>query len=113
MAAPHVSALAGILRSINPRLSRTAIRDRIRASGSHFAAQTAELGSGLPNARTAVDQTIAQTPNKLAPLFAMYSSGRLDYFYTTVPQMAAAAAWGTLRPVNATQGSAYVSVGTA
>src|SRR5690606_18369807 len=72
MAAPHVSALAGILRSINPRLSRTAIRDRIRASGSHFSNQTPELGSGMPNARTAVDQTIAQTPNKLAPLFSMY-----------------------------------------
>ncbi|GMU46483.1 MAG: hypothetical protein AMXMBFR26_12650 [Porticoccaceae bacterium] len=113
MAAPHVSALAGILRSINPRLSRTAIRDRIRASGSHFSNQTPELGSGMPNALTAVDQTIAQTPNKLAPLFSMYSSGRLDYFYTTVPQMAAAAAWGTLRPVNTTQGSAYVSVGAA
>ena len=48
-------ALGGILRSINPRLSRTAIRDRIRASGSHYAAQTAALGSGLPNARTAGD----------------------------------------------------------
>jgi hypothetical protein len=113
MAAPHVSALAGILRSINPRLSRAAIQDRIRASGSDSAAPTSAVGSGMPNARTAVDQTITQTPNKLAPLFAMYSSGRLDYFYTTVPQMAAAAAWGTLRPVNTTQGSAYVSVGTA
>ncbi|HEX4881687.1 MAG TPA: S8 family serine peptidase [Porticoccaceae bacterium] len=112
MAAPHVSALAGILRSINPRLSRTAIRDRIRASGSDFSNQTPALGSGMPNARTAVDQTIAQTLNKLTPLFSMYSSGRLDYFYTTVPQMAAAAAWGTLRPVNSTAGTSYASVGT-
>ena len=115
MAAPHVSALAGILRSINPRLSRNAIRDRIRASGSHYAAQTPQLGSGLPNARTAVDQTIAQTPNKLAPLFSMYSSGRLDYFYTTVPEMARAAALGTLKPINFVSDPStvsYVSVGT-
>jgi hypothetical protein len=109
MAAPHVSALAGILRSINPRLSRTAIRDRIRASGSHYAAQTPQLGSGLPNARTAVDQTIAQTPNKLAPLFSMYSSGRLDYFYTTVPQMAAVASWGSLPPLAYSFASRYLS----
>ena len=113
MAAPHVSALAGILRSINPRLSRATIQDRIRASGSDSAAPTSALGSGMPNARTAVDQTIALTPNKLAPLFSMYSAGRLDYFYTSVPQMAAAAAWGTLLPVNNTQGSQYDSVGTA
>jgi hypothetical protein len=115
MAAPHVSALAGILRSINPRLSWTAIRDRIRASGSHYPPQTAELGSGMPNARTAVDQTIAQTPNKLTPLFSMYSSGRLDYFYTTVPQMARAAALGTLKPSNfvlSPSTISYASVGT-
>ncbi len=115
MAAPHVSALAGILRSINPRLSWTAIRDRIRASGSHYAAQTPDLGSGMPNARTAVDQTIAQTPNKLAPLFSMYSTGRLDYFYTTVPQMARAAALGTLKPSNFVSYPStisYASVGT-
>ncbi len=110
MATPHISALAGILRSINPRLSRTAIKDLIRASGSHYAAQTAQLGSGLPNARTAVDQTIAQTPNRLTPLFSMYSTGRLDYFYTTVPQMGSAASLGTLRPVNtASLDSRYVS----
>ncbi|MFZ5652780.1 MAG: S8 family serine peptidase [Pseudomonadota bacterium] len=109
MATPHVSALAGILRSINPRLSRTAIQDRIRASGSHYPPQTAELGSGLPNARTAVDQTIAQTPNKLTPLFSMYSSGRLDYFYTTVPQMAAVASWGSLPPLAYSFATRYAS----
>lgn len=112
MATPHISALAGILRSINPRLSRDSIKDLIRASGSHYTAQTAQLGSGLPNARTAVDQTIAQTPNKLTPLFVLYSSGRLDYFYTSVPQMGAAATWGTLRPANdPTLGSRYVPTG--
>lgn len=99
MAAPHISALAGIVRSVNPQLSRDSIKNLIRSSGSHYAAQTSQLGAGLPNARIAVDQAIAQTPNRLTPLFSMYSAERRDYFYTTVPQMAAAASWGTLQPV--------------
>jgi hypothetical protein len=31
-------------------------------------------------------------------MFAFYSWGRDDYFYTTVPQMASAALWGTMMP---------------
>lgn len=113
MAAPHVSALAGILRSINPRLSRDSIKDVIRLSGSHYYFQSSQWGSGLPNARSAVDRAIAQTPNRLAPLFSMYSYGRLDYFYTSVPQMGAAASWGSLRPVNtASLDSRYYTAGS-
>lgn len=96
MAAPHISALAGILRSINPRLSRTAIADNIRTAGSHHSNPTVFYGHGLPNAYTAVSTTVAQTTNRLTPLFSMYSSKRKDYFYTTVPQMAAAASYGTM-----------------
>lgn len=100
MAAPHISALAGILRSINPRLPHNEIQNIIRASGTHQASPTAQLGSGLAQADIAVNDAITQTTNRLTPLFSLYSSDRLDYFYTTVPQMAAAATWGTLRPVN-------------
>lgn len=109
MAAPHVSALAGILRSVNSRLSRDTIKNLIRSSSSHYLYPSDILGVGLPNARTAVDQAIAQTPNKLAPLFSMYSPGRLDYFYTTVPQMGSAASWGTLAPVNSPSTSSRYS----
>lgn len=113
MAAPHVAALAGILRSVNPRLSRDSIKDVIRLSGSHYYFSNSQWGSGLPNARSAVDQAIAQTPNRLAPLFSMYSYGRLDYFYTSVPQMGAAASWGSLRPVNtASLDSRYYTAGS-
>lgn len=105
MAAPHISALAGILRSVNPRLSRSTIMQIIRASGSHASQPNAQRGYGLPNAQTAVNQAISQTTNKLTPLFSMYSGQRQDYFYTTVPQMASAASWGTLQPVN-TSGTA-------
>jgi subtilisin family serine protease len=114
MSAPHVSALAGIVRSVNPRLFRDTIKSLIRSSGSHYASQTGQLGAGLPNARLAVDLAIAQTPNRLTPLFSMYSGERLDYFYTTVPQMGAAASWGSLQPVNTpSESSRYVPAGGA
>jgi len=113
MAAPHVSALAGILRSINPRLSKDSIKSIIRASGDMASLPTSQFGYGRPNARTAVDSTIAQTPNRLTPLFSFYSSGRSDYFYTTVPQMAAAATWGQILPNNGGTATAnrYVPTG--
>ena len=98
MAAPHVSALAGILRSINPRLSKDTIKTYIRYSGSNASAPNFAVGYGMPNALTAVNTLVAVTPNRLTPLFAFYSDTRRDYFYTTIPQMAVAAAYGTLAP---------------
>lgn len=99
MAAPHVSALAGILRSVNPRLSKDAINSVIRSSGTHATMPSGIVGYGMPNARAAVDLALAQTPSsRLTPLFSFYSASRLDYFYSTVPQMAAAALYGTLAP---------------
>jgi len=112
MAAPHVAALAGMLRSINPRLSYSAVRSIIRASGNLAAAPTVQLGSGMPNARTAVDAVVAQTPNRLTPLFALVSDGRRDYFYTTAPQMASAALHGSLRPMVSPYNHLYVPVTT-
>lgn len=100
MAAPHVSALAGILRSINPRLSKDSIKAIIRNSGTLASSPTALLGHGVPRSNLAVNQIVSQTPNRLTPLFSLYSVSRQDYFYTTVPQMANAAIWGTLKPAN-------------
>lgn len=111
MAAPHVSALAGILRSINPRLSKDSIKTIIRQTASHAASPTEQLGSGMPNARAAVDRALYLTPtSRLTPLFSFYSSSRLDYFYTTVPQMGTAALYGSLEPrrPQAADGSHYV-----
>lgn len=113
-AAPHVSALAGILRSINPRLSKDSVKSIILASSDRASLPTSQSGYGLPNARVAVDSTIAQTPNRLTPLFSFYSTGRSDYFYTTVPQMASAATWGQILPNNGGTATAnrYVPTGT-
>lgn len=101
MATPHVSALAGLLRAAYPRLSADQIKAKIQASGSLAAmsSRTAEEGWGMPDANKAVDAVLALNPKRLTPLFAMYSAVREDYFYTTVPQMAAAARQGSLRPM--------------
>lgn len=101
-AAPHITALAGLLRSTHPRLSRDTVEDIIRASGSFSGYPSAEYGYGMPNANTAVNLITNYNPKRLTPLFAFYSSGREDYFYSTSPQMASAARAGTLRPSHAT-----------
>jgi serine protease len=98
MAAPHVTALAGLVRSVNPRLSYLQVSNVIRQSGNLANQRTDELGYGLPNAATAVAAAVATNINKLTPLFSFYSASRSDSFYTTVPQMANAAMDGTLKP---------------
>jgi serine protease len=100
MAAPHVSALAGLVRSVNPLLSADQVRQIIRNSGNQASAstKTVDLGWGLPDASKAVDAALATNPTRLTPLFSFYSADRADSFYTTVPQMARAAIGGTLAP---------------
>jgi hypothetical protein len=98
MAAPHISALAGLVRSIHPLLSASRVREIIQNSGNLSGQRTNELGAGLPNALTAVNAAIAANPRRLTPLFSFYSPERIDSFYTTVPQMAAVALSGTLKP---------------
>jgi serine protease len=105
-ATPYVSGLAGLIRSINPRLPRATVYSLIRASSGQSA--NAEMGSGVPNALNAVNAAIAQTPNRLTPLFSLWSVGRSDYFYTTSPQMAMSAWYGFLPPVN-NQNAGYIS----
>ena len=53
---------------------------------------------------------MAETNGRLIPLLAMYSSTAEDYFYTTVPQMALAAHYGTLSPFSV-YGTTYAFVG--
>lgn len=99
MAAPHVTALAGLLRSAKPLANYQTIRQNIR--NSSYNPGVTGFGYGLPNATSALNLTIgspASATNRLTPLFAMYSSAREDSFYTSVPQMAATAKAGTLEP---------------
>lgn len=98
MAAPHLSALAGLARSVNPRLTAIELRQLIRQSGNLASQVTSELGYGMPNALVAVNAATATNPSRLAPLFSFYSPTRNDSFYTTSPQMANAALDGALMP---------------
>lgn len=112
MAAPHVSAMAGILRSINPRMTSSFMNTLIRATGTNVLSPNAVIGSGLPRVDIAAAYIVNNTPNRLTPLFTQFSWGRRDFLMTTVPQMASAATWGTLQPANYTGTSyRYVSAG--
>jgi len=114
MAAPFISALGGMLRSINPRMSANQIKTYIRNTGNWASQPNSVYGYGMPDAASAAIQVANATTNRLAPLFSLYSSGRLDYFYSTVPQMGSTAACGFLRPrVGGTAAqNFYTSAGT-
>lgn len=102
MAAPHISALAGLVWSVKPRATANDVRTIIRNSGNNAAnnqiSPNAEIGYGLPNANSAVTAALASNPTRLTPLFSYYSYWRSDSLYTTVPHMARSAAMGMLRP---------------
>lgn len=113
MAAPHVTALAGLMRSLNPVVRAEGVRATIRRYSSMWASKTAEYGSGLPDAQLAVDSIKQSNSGPLIPLYSFYSADRSDSFYTTAPQMASAALAGTLYPAtpglpeNKRYGSSY------
>jgi subtilisin family serine protease len=96
MATPFVTGLAGLMRSANPLLSANDIRTRILYTASNAAAPNQQIGFGVPNAWVAVYASLPS--NRLTPLFAFWGSETVNYFYTTVPQMGAAAVEGTLPP---------------
>src|SRR5690606_24341563 len=72
MAAPHISALAGMLRSINPRLSHPSIQNVIRSSGTLAGSPTSIEGHGMVDASSAVTTLIGMTSNRLTPLFSQF-----------------------------------------
>lgn len=109
MAAPHVTALAGILRSINPLMGREDIHRTMGKKSSLWPTGSVALGVGMPDAAAAVDLALAGT-NRLTPLFSLYDAFWRDYFYTTVPQQAAAAMDTSLYP--GFPKNLYVPVGT-
>lgn len=98
MAAPHVTALAGLMRSLNPMVTADGVRATIQQYSSMWVGRGAEYGSGLPDAQLAVDAIRQSNYGPLIPLYSFYSADRSDSFYTTVPQMASAALAGTLYP---------------
>jgi serine protease len=120
MAAPIVTGVAGLIRSVNPLLSALEVRTILYNTAQVTSDPT--LGRGIVQAQGAVVASLGksnslQVKNRLTPLFSLYSSGAGDYLYTTVPQVASAAINDTGRrkyssttnPIAKTAATPYVS----
>lgn len=116
MAAPHVSGLAGLIRSANPLADPMMVRMWIAGYTAGCENWDLKCGAGIPNAALSVQAALGHenAVNRSTPLFAFYSSTAKDHFYTTIPQMANAALQiGMLlpQPAGAARKSAYGSIG--
>ncbi len=100
MAAPHISALVGLMRSVNPWVPPDVLRSKLFQASDRFNTPSAEEGHGQPDAAAAVAAMVLTNPGRLIPLMSLYSPGAHDYFYTTVPQMALAAKFGMLKRIS-------------
>ena len=99
MSAPHITSAAALVRSVYPRASVNEVRTRLRLAGNTAGSPTHGFGYGIVNAHAAVLNTVSMhNPYRLTPLYSYFSSTRKDSFYTTKPQMARAATWGTMLP---------------
>jgi hypothetical protein len=98
MSSPYLAGSAGILRSINPLLTKTNIRSLFTSNLENPPGWNTANGLGKPNVRSAVEAALGRVggqvlTSRLTPLFSMYSFQAEDHFYTTFPQMGAAAVW--------------------
>ena len=97
MAAPFVTGIVAMMRSVNPLLRSADIRKKLFDTASPIATLGLYVGRGIVDANKAVVSTLATT-NRLTPLFSMKSNHQTDHFYTVVPQQARAAYMGALLP---------------
>lgn len=96
MAAPLLAGVVGVVRSADPLLSDAQVRAVLDTASNTFGQGANLVGRGVPNANTAVN-SVTFSNKGVTPLFALYSPGLTNHLYTTVPQVASAAAWATLR----------------
>lgn len=107
MAAPYVSGVAGLVLSANPLATPDSVRNILLNTATP---QSAWLDPGqtvnadarpVLNANAAVNAALGGSglvSNRYVPLFHLHAAGLQDRFYTTAPQMAAAALTTTLPP---------------
>lgn len=104
MAAPYIAGIAGILRSVNPLLTKAQIRELLVRNSrcpQCFPYPNNKLGNGYPDAEASVRSALGCSDgklslNKLKPLFGLLSATAGEYTYTTTPQLAAALTRGPL-----------------
>lgn len=95
MGAPHITGIVGLIRSTDPLLTTAQVKSKLQAAaGGSF--QNSIVGYGLPNAATAVNNSIPT--QRLTPLFAMWEYQSDDYVYTVFPQTGGAFNSGTVPP---------------
>jgi len=107
MSTPYISASAGILRSVNPLLTKENIRSVFLANLNNPPGWNVNYGKGKPDVGASVRSALGKVsnavlPNRLTPLFSFYRPVGQDYAYTTAPQMVMAMYYG---------GSGYSPVG--
>ena len=113
-AAPFVSGIAGLMRSVNPLLSAIEVRDILSNTATQPVAGPA--GSGLtfyiPDAEQAVRLALGSgVTNRLTPMFSLYASDTQTHLFTTSPQTAVAGVAGELKLSGQTLASKYQSFG--
>jgi hypothetical protein len=132
MASPHVAAIAGLIRSVNPLLTYQDTAALLQAGASDVWVQTYQMLSQSqaaflatqvkPDASAAVQAALdsgsagSGNANRRTPLFGFHSPDRAGHFYTTNPQAASSAVAGNLIPSTntdstLTDGKRYKTVG--
>jgi len=96
MASPYTTGSAALVRSANPLLTEANVRYLLESRASNNGTRDFVTGYGIPNVSASVQGALGKAGgtvlnNRLTPLFSLYSAYVEDRFYTTVPQMAAAA----------------------
>jgi subtilisin family serine protease len=111
MAAPFITGIAAIIRSINPLWTRAQVLSFMQSTASNGGTRNSQSGYGAPNAGAAVAAALAAT-NRLTPLFAFYSVNGGDYLYSTVPQVGPPVIRGKFPPRVDSTLIYYTTVGT-
>lgn len=108
MAAPHIAAIAALIRSVQPTLDIATTASLLGSTPNSTVDTQTQLMQALsqppvpatvPNANSAVQAALGGTnSNRRTPLFSFFSSARGGHFYTSSPQAGKSALVGTLIP---------------
>ncbi|MEM8998011.1 MAG: S8 family serine peptidase, partial [Acidobacteriota bacterium] len=96
MASPAASALAGLVRSVNPLLDRGEVATALTSTASMAGSGDPKMGNGIPDAAAAVAAAFGEAggqpiENRLTPLLSVWSTAAQTHLFTTVPQQIQAA----------------------
>lgn len=96
MASPYLAGSTALIRSVDPLLTKGDIENLLLTNVENLLGWDPQHGHGKPNVDRAVEDALglvagAVTPNRLTPLFGLYSFVAESHLYTSAPQMASAA----------------------